>query len=216
MPASCACRNIQRFRSDPNERAARPTRSDVIAETIVEPVVSDSELARRIATRREPDRDAEAALCRRFAPRIRHYGIRHLGNSAAALDLVQEVLIVLIEALRAGRIADLDRVDRFVLGTCRNLVLKSYRSERRGQAAKNKLAAVEEYVEERVPLDRTKLSIHLGMLPAREQHVLLLSYRDEQTADEIARLLGTTAGNVRVIRHRALATLERCLTEGEK
>ena len=39
----------------------------------------DAELARRIAAA-EPGRDAsaEAELCRRFAPRVRLYGLRHL------------------------------------------------------------------------------------------------------------------------------------------
>ena len=46
-----------------------------------------------------PDRDgsAEAEFCRRFAPRIRLYGLRHLRNEAAAADLEFE---------EAGRLRD--------------------------------------------------------------------------------------------------------------
>jgi RNA polymerase sigma-70 factor (ECF subfamily) len=41
--------------------------------------------------------------------------------------------------------------------------------------------------------------------------VIVLSFYDERTSGQIARQLGLTEGNVRVIRHRALAQLHRCL-----
>ena len=65
---------------------------------------------------------AEHELCVQLAPRLRLYGLRHLRDEAAAADLVQEALIILLEAARGGRIEDPGHVDRFVLGTCRNLV----------------------------------------------------------------------------------------------
>jgi RNA polymerase sigma-70 factor (ECF subfamily) len=50
----------------------------------VAPVPDDSELARRIvAAGTRHDAAAEAELCRRFAPRIRLYGLRHLRSDAA-------------------------------------------------------------------------------------------------------------------------------------
>jgi len=51
---------------------------------------SDAHLAVRIA---DGDPDAEAEMCRRLGPRIRLYGLRHLRSSAAADDLVQQVLL---------------------------------------------------------------------------------------------------------------------------
>jgi RNA polymerase sigma-70 factor (ECF subfamily) len=189
----------------------------MLAPNSVEPSLSDGELARRIGTGALDERQAEASLCRRLAPRIRLYALRHLRDSGAANDLVQEVLVVMLEALRARRIEDLDRIDRFVLGTCRNLVLKEHRTARRGESAKNKLEALgESYLAEPPTVDRGKLTICVGNLPSREQRVLLLSFRDEESAEQIARELGTTPGNIRVIRHRALASLQRCLGGGEK
>lgn len=38
-----------------------------------------------------------------------------------------------------------------------------------------------------------------------------LSFFRERSADEIAEVLETTAGNVRVVRHRAVAQLRQCL-----
>jgi RNA polymerase sigma-70 factor (ECF subfamily) len=67
--------------------------------------LSDAEVTQRIAA---GQRDAEAEMCRRMAPRIRLYGLRHLRSGAAADDLVQQVLLKTIEALRAGRLRDSD------------------------------------------------------------------------------------------------------------
>jgi hypothetical protein len=45
--------------------------------------------------------------------RIRLYGLRHLRDREAAEDLVQNVLIVTLEALRAGRLREGDRLAFF-------------------------------------------------------------------------------------------------------
>src|SRR5919106_1638895 len=65
--------------------------------------VSDEALARRIADGPRGSTDAEEAeLYRRFAPRVRLYGRRHLPNAAGADDLAQDVLLLTIERLHAG------------------------------------------------------------------------------------------------------------------
>jgi RNA polymerase sigma-70 factor (ECF subfamily) len=47
--------------------------------------------------------DRESELCRKYAGRIRGYGLRHLGDQAAAEDLVQHVLLIVLRALREDR-----------------------------------------------------------------------------------------------------------------
>ena len=65
--------------------------------------ISDEALARRIADGPAGSTDAEEAeLYRRFAPRVRLYGRRHLRDGAAADDLAQDVLLRTIERLRAA------------------------------------------------------------------------------------------------------------------
>jgi DNA-directed RNA polymerase specialized sigma24 family protein len=51
----------------------------------------------------------------------------------------------------------------------------------------------------------------LGALAPREARVLQLLFQEGSTAAETADQLGTTAGNVRVIRHRAMARLRECV-----
>src|SRR5262247_3718318 len=89
---------------------------------------SDADLAPRIA---EGDREAEADMCRRMAPRIQLYGLRHLRSVAAADDLVQQVLMKVLEALRSGRLREPDKLAQFVLGTCRLTVRDLRRSSQR-------------------------------------------------------------------------------------
>jgi RNA polymerase sigma-70 factor (ECF subfamily) len=174
---------------------------------------ADAELARRIAG---PTRDglAEAELCRRFAPRVRLYGLKHLRDEDRARDLAQSVLLAVLEAVRLGRLDDPERIDRFVLGTCRNLALEARRADRRAaptEPAELDLVAV---LPETDMIDATAMHRCLVRLDVRARSVLHLSFIREKSADDIARALETTPGNVRVLRHRALAQLRRCL-DGE-
>src|SRR5882672_4710197 len=76
----------------------------------------DASLARRIAA---SDTRAEAEFCRRFAPRIRLFGRKWLRSDAAAADLVQDVLLMALQKLRAGAVHNPERVASFMLGTAR-------------------------------------------------------------------------------------------------
>jgi RNA polymerase sigma-70 factor, ECF subfamily len=177
--------------------------------------LEDAALARQVAAGHSAEADAaEAEIVRRFAPRIRLFGLRRLRDRTAAQDLVQEVLVTTIEALRAGRIQQPDRLASFVLGACRMTVA----NHRRGEQRRARLLAQFAHELEPAPVppvgaqvDRERLTECLGGLPDRDRTVLALTFYAERSAEEIARELGTSSGNVRVVRHRALARLQDCL-----
>lgn len=159
------------------------------------------------------DPDVEAELCRRLAPRVRLYGLRHLGEEAAAADLAQQVMLLMIERLRAGALREPERLGSFVFGICRLVVLDL----RRGQARRTRL--LQTYGEALVPEaaappspDRERLAHCLERLPERERTVLLMTFYDDMPADALAQELDLTPANVRVIRHRGLERLRRCVT----
>lgn len=159
------------------------------------------------------DAAAEAELCRRLAPRVRLYGLRHLRDEAAAADLMQQVMILTIERLRAGSLREPERLASFVFGICRMTVL----DQRRGAARRERL--LETYGEALLPpeaplpdLDHERLAHCLERLPERERTVLLLSFYDDLPADALARELDLSPANLRVIRHRGLARLRACVT----
>lgn len=175
----------------------------------------DAELARRIAAAPPGEaREAEGELARRFGPRVRLYGLRHLRDASAAQDLVQEVLVTTIEALRAGRVQDPERLASFVLGTCRVTVAGWRRS------AQRRARLLVEFGDALAPLpepapapppEGARLAECLRRLRGRARTVIVLTFYAERSSEEIARELGTSPGNVRVLRHRALARPHECL-----
>jgi RNA polymerase sigma-70 factor, ECF subfamily len=177
--------------------------------------LEDGEIVRRIAA---GDKDAEAEFCRRFGPRVRLYGLRHLnGNEDATADLVQSVLLSVLEAARAGRIEQPDIVARFVLGTCRNTTLRTRADQEKTQPVDAQDPVFDAATVE-VPrfdrLDTMAVMRCMYSLDERSRTVLMLSFEAEREAEEIATLLDTSAGNVRVIRHRALGQLRTCVEGG--
>jgi RNA polymerase sigma-70 factor (ECF subfamily) len=180
--------------------------------------LDDAALARRVAAAGERvDSEAESELYRRLARRVRLYGLRHLRDEAAAADLVQQVLLTTLERLRAGAVREPEKIASFVLGMCRMTVLEMRRGTRRREALLAAWGEREEAYEtpEPLSLDRDRLAGCLEALAERERSVVLLSFFADKAADEVAAALALSAGNERVIRHRALAKLRACLS-GEK
>lgn len=141
--------------------------------------MEDAELAQAIARSASAiDAAAEAEFCRRFAQRVRLYGLRHLRDRHAAADLVQQVLMMALERLRAGKLREPERLASFVLGMCRMVVM----DQRRGAARRGALLETYGVAEEAV-----------------------------EAAQPRAFELDLTAGNLRVIRHRALGKLRACM-----
>jgi len=146
-----------------------------------------------------------------MAPRIRLYGLRHLRDEQAAADLVQQVLMITVESIRAGKVRDAQKIESFVLGTCRMVVLEI----RRGGARRERL--LEQYLPpvpafpELAP-DLGKLAECLGKLAERERSVVVMTFYEEHSSQTVAGALGLSNENVRVIRHRALGRLRRCMT----
>jgi RNA polymerase sigma-70 factor, ECF subfamily len=172
---------------------------------------ADGDLARRVAVAGGIDAEAENELCRRFGRRVRLYGLRHLRDPGAADDLVQRVLLLTIEKLRAGAVREHDRIGSFVLGAARMLVHES----RRGRPdvpvseAGDELPAVEP--REPDPFASGRLARCLEALAERERTIVVLTYYGEQDSADIATTLGLAAGHVRVLRHRAIGRLRTCM-----
>jgi RNA polymerase sigma-70 factor (ECF subfamily) len=123
-----------------------------------------------------------------------------------------------IEQLRSGALREPERVASFVLGACRMTVADQRRTERR------RIDLLERYAGD-VPmadihvaprLDQHRVADCLDRLPERERSILVMTFYDDAPADRIAGQLGLSAGNVRVIRHRGLDKLRRCVDGGAR
>jgi RNA polymerase sigma-70 factor (ECF subfamily) len=180
---------------------------------------SDGDLARAVsAGTADSGNAAEGELYRRFAPRVRLYGLRHLRDEDAARDLVQQVLLLAIGKLRGGSVREADQIASFIFGVSRMIVTDFKRQERRRRSLRETVlvpAAFEAPVsDDRLDLDRLETCV--ARLKERERMVVLLTFYAEKTASDVAGELGISEGNVRVIRHRALRHLRACVLSGEQ
>lgn len=166
---------------------------------------------------RPVEQDEERSVCQRYANRIRAYGLCHLRDAAAADDLVQQVLLVVLQALRGGHVKETGNLDNYVYGTCRNMVMDIRRGSQRQRRISDAAATTlpEGYEPPWELADRSRLDQCLERLELRARTVVLATFVDERDANDLGRSMGLSAGNVRVIRHRALAHLQRCLEGGQ-
>jgi RNA polymerase sigma-70 factor (ECF subfamily) len=180
----------------------------------VDSAEDDAALARRIIAA-GPARDAaaEALLYASLAPRVRLYGRKHLRDAQRADDLVQDVLLMTFERLGRGEIREPERIASFVLGACRQTVIDLRRGESRRERLLKTYGTeiVAESDGDAEPADTRQLEHCLERLPERERTVVLMTFYDDSSADVVAKSLDLSAGNVRVIRHRAVERLRRCI-----
>jgi RNA polymerase sigma-70 factor (ECF subfamily) len=157
--------------------------------------------------------DEERDLCRTYESRIRGYGLRHLRDAAAAEDLVQHVLLVVLQAVRDGRV---ENVAAYILGTCRYAVRDMQRGAERQRKIAEQNAAVlpEGYEPSWCRIDRERLEHCLMALDERARAIVLATFAYEHATEDIGRDMDLSPGNVRVIRHRALAQLQICVGGG--
>src|SRR6266542_5366716 len=124
-----------------------------------------------------------------------------------AEDVVQEAL--LRAYLGLSRLRDPDRFGSWLCGIAVNLA----KMRLRGRAVQSRLvvagglAAETGDLEEREVLRLVQEAVQL--LPPGQRDVVLMHYIDDLSCEEIARLLDTTPGAVRVRLHRARAQLRR-------
>jgi RNA polymerase sigma-70 factor (ECF subfamily) len=148
-----------------------------------------------------------------MAPRIRLYGLRHLRNAHAAEDLAQQVVLTTLEALRAGRLRDPEKLTSFVLGMCRMTVLDLRRGARRREQLMERFGADLPMSDLSSPprLDHERLTRCVQGLRERERTIVVMTFYDERTGADVAGFLGISEANVRVVRHRAIHQLRECM-----
>jgi RNA polymerase sigma factor (sigma-70 family) len=160
-----------------------------------------------VARIRAGDRLAEEELVLRFATRIRLLAVTRTGDREAARDLVQDVLMNVLSALRGEQLRDAAKLGAFVFGIARN-VINSYLRSRSRQPS-------EEPITDDVPMagveDDFGLSDRMGLvrralrrLDSTDQQILSMTLVDGCKPGEISSALGLSADVVRARKSRAL------------
>jgi RNA polymerase sigma-70 factor (ECF subfamily) len=177
---------------------------------------TDGEVAKAVAAGGGTANAAETELYRRFAPRVRLYGLRHLRDEDAARDLMQQVLLLTIEKLRDQAVRDLDMIASFILGASRMLAVNLKLRDRRRGALLEAFSTVQAVSPAPAFMDAQELEGCLATLAERERTVVLLTFYGDRSSREIAQALGVSEGNVRVIRSRAIDRLRACMATVER
>jgi RNA polymerase sigma factor (sigma-70 family) len=161
-------------------------------------------LAERI---RQGDASAETELVSEFTRRIFVMAVVRTHDREAARELVQDVLMAVIGALRKGQLQDGDKLRGFIHGTARNLINNRLRSE----AQRPPLEPLPEdlaqpsLVEQLEDAERVR-QVHetLERLGQEDRRILWMTLVEGCKPGEIAAALGLTSEVVRTRKLRAL------------
>src|SRR5690606_16663478 len=137
----------------------------------------ESSVARALAG----DAQAEREICRRLLPAVRAFATRRLRPSSVE-DFTHDVLVLLVEAMRSGRISEPERIAGFALGICRNLARERARStERRNRLASLFGVTEAEFVtwDREQDVRRDHLEDCFSQLADRARRVLRATFCDE-------------------------------------
>ncbi len=173
-------------------------------------------LAALAARVEEGDASAEEALVVLFEPRIRTLLVARLRDREAARELLADVLLAVLQALRAHKLRDGERLAAFVAGTTRNVLSNHRRKERRTptRGALSLEAAppppardVYEETERRETLSRELLR-----LEPTDRRILELTLEEGWRPAEIAKSLGLSGDVVRARKSRAIRKIVENVT----
>lgn len=175
---------------------------------------SDAALVREIEAGGAGATEAERELCARLLPRVRVYLARYQVDPYTVEDASHDVLICVLEGLRAGRLEDPARVGAYALGICRNKSNERMRRDQRRHRALLRVAE-DEYAQMPAPrLQIGRLEECLHFLREHDRTLLRLSFCEGRSARAAGEALGLTAQAVRVRRHRVIDKLRQCLGVG--
>jgi RNA polymerase sigma-70 factor, ECF subfamily len=155
------------------------------------------------------DRDAEAELANRFYPKVRAMALARLHGAPAAMDITQDTILGVLEALRAGRLREPDRLPAFVLSTARNLINGCQRQQARSREIDQDTIEVPDPAEPMpAALDhQQRLALAgaaLDRLKPLDRRILLLTLVEGMTSREVSPLVGLNPDAVRTRKARAL------------
>ena len=170
-------------------------------------------LAIRVA---KGDTTAETELVHLFTPRIFMMGMTRIGDREAVRDLVQEVLIAVISALRKQQLLDPEKLPGFVAGTARNLINNYLRKRARRPLEETLSWDLEQAVVESELHDAEQervLQLALKALDEDDRQLVTMILTDDLQPRQIAAKLGVTAEVVRTRKLRAVRRLAGLVRE---
>ncbi|KPK15058.1 MAG: hypothetical protein AMJ62_10755 [Myxococcales bacterium SG8_38] len=159
------------------------------------------------------DDGAFRLLFERYAPILLRLTRRHLRDEELAQEIVQQTFFRLHGARNDFRQGS--KLRPWIMTIAMNLVREHWRRKKRRQTADLEVDTQASPEPELTPMELQQRSellyVALGKLPASQREVVELHWFQERPYAEIAQIVGTSEGAVRVRAHRAYATLKQLL-----
>ncbi len=176
--------------------------------------LSEAELQALVVRAKEGDTEAFAGIYDHFFVQIYRYAAFRLPKEVAE-DTTADVFVKAWEKLHTYKVQSSVPFGAWLFRIARYTVIDVYRSRRGFDEVPDNLPDTDTFnrAEARMERNDTLRIVRqaLDQLPARYREVLLLTYVSELPYSEVARVLGTSEGSVRVLKLRALRKLESFL-----
>lgn len=153
------------------------------------------------------DASAETELVREFTQRIFVMAVVRTHDREAARELVQDILMAVIVAVRKGQLQDAEKLPAFVHGTARNLInnrLRNQGQQPRMEPLPDDLAQAS--LAQQHEDEERKALVHnaLERLGPEDRRILFMTLVEGRKPGEIAAALGLTSEVVRTRKMRAV------------
>jgi RNA polymerase sigma-70 factor, ECF subfamily len=187
-------------------------------------ICSDAEMTALINAAQCGDLKAYDQIYNLYADKLFRYLYVRMGEREAAEDLMAEVFVRLLRVLPQYRTDGARTVASFSAWLYRiasNLLTDHYRRQRfrrHGDIAEHtEMATKDPSPEQRAEANEVQGQMWAAVrrLAPEQQRVILYRFADQCSLDEVASLMGKSAGAIKALQHRALANLRRLLQGAE-
>jgi RNA polymerase sigma-70 factor (ECF subfamily) len=157
-------------------------------------------------------RAAETMLVQQYGPAVRRFFKRRVSCAAAVDDLFQDCCVLTITRLRHGDLRAPDKPEYFMIGVARRLLLAYVRGKVESRVVLWDHDELEYQLADSVSLEEAVEQEMLGesvrarlddLQIARDREVLVRRYLLDEDTETVARELGITESEVRVVLCRA-------------
>lgn len=160
---------------------------------------------------RRGESSAQEEFVSRYRRTILAIATAKTGDPEAAQDICQDVLIAVLSKIECNQIREPDKLSAFVRGTARNLINKfrcTRASRRETDIDLIEIPGVN-LLDEVEAKERKRLVVSvLRGFSVLDQQILLLSWVDGQTLEDIARKLGISHSTARKRKSRMISKLK--------
>ncbi len=161
------------------------------------------------------DKDAFSQIYDLYIDRIYRFIYFKVSRKEDAEDITSQVFLKIWDYTLLGNIKIGESFQALLYKTARNLVIDHYRVNQKKDSSNISLENVKEIASDDnvgkaidTGIAMTKIEQDLKKLKSEYQEVIVLHYINELSIKEIAEILNKKRGNVRVLLHRAIKTLQ--------